>query len=960
MTRRARIASLVAAAVASVTLVAVAGSPAEAAVVHDGSSPERAAASCWEVKKNDPDGGSGQYWLVTPQLQAPTRFYCDQATDGGGWVLVARGRHGWVEGGDGRGSTTSVASPVSGPSAFYAKQLPGRTIDALLGGGRVDALADGIRLQRATNQAGTAYQEVRIRLKSRDRWTWALAADPGIPVSSYSVDGTSTAKTQYTRDLTIGSDSQRTWTANTSINNYVRGFLYGKNGPAGSTSDSSYLYSTVAGGQYASPFTRVWLRPQTLTSSMTYPAVPASGTPAQAAPAIPESGALPQPWGVTGLGKGGSLYYATEVSAFAQIGNRVYVGGNFTTVRRSDGSASASQPYLAAFDATSGQWISSFRPRLNNQVKALAALPNGRLAVGGEFSTLDGKAATGLVVVSATTGARYSGFKATIGQGTKGAKRWVRALDVSGSHLYVGGGFTSYKGGKSSKSYSFRNILRVSAATGAPSTGWRPNLGSGIVQSNGKRSLSSSVLSLDVSDDGSRVYAAGQFQQGYVGDDGRSAVSKPGAAAIKTSTPATFQSWSVKSSTSAPRNRYQQTVKRVGSRVWLGGSQHSFFSYTSSSLGLSAKNITLSGGDLQATAARGGVVYGSCHCNNWNYSGTSRYDSPRASGYTQVDRIGYLGAWNAATGAYYPQFAPTSKMRNGEGPWALLSASDGTLWAGGDYQSVVGRDGSAQVAQGFVRFAMRPHTPPAAPTGPRASVSGSTATVSWTASATSGVSYEILRDGKVVEIADPGATSVTVSDSAAGDRFFVRATDGVGNRSASTPAVTAAATSAGTTTLIGSSAYWAYWFQSPSPASDWKTSTNDTGWTYGQAPLGFGAPGLQTTLARPTGVERAYFRRSLDIDDVSAYSRIIVSTRADDGAVVMVNGEEVKRRRVTAGVVPADSAVSTSAAVGEAWTFEIPLSLLRDGKNRIAVDVRLSGTSTADMTHQLTVTGTRK
>lgn len=784
MSLRAATAAMTAAVVAGTALVFAA--PAHAAAAFDGSSPERAAASCWEVRQTDPGATSGRYWLLTPQLQAPARFYCDQITDGGGWVLVGRGRNSWVESGDGRGTTAAVASPSSGPAAFSAKQLSNQTIDALLGGKRVDALTDGIRLRRSTNQAGTTSQEVRFRLRSRDRWTWAFPAGPsaGLAVSSYSVDGITSTKAQTTRDMTLTTDTQRVFTFSTSLNNYVRGFSYGKNGPTGSTSASSHLYSTV-GGHFASPFTQMYLRPRLTTASVSYRAVPDSGTAAQAAPAIPESEALPSPWGVTGLGKGGSLYYATEVSAFAQIGRRIFVGGNFTRVRNRDGSKVYKQPYLAAFDATTGAWISSFRPRFNNQVKALAALPNGRLAVGGQFTTLAGRTATNLVVLNPRTGAKYAKFTAKLGQTTPGAKKWVRTLDVSGSYLYVGGGFTSYSGGTRTSTASFRNIVRVNAATGTADLGWRPNLGSGAILSTGKRSSASSVLSLDVS--GGTVYAAGQFQQAYVGrGDNRATVAKVGAAAISTKAPARFTRWSPTYSTTTKRNQYQQAVARVGSRVWLGGSQHNLFSYVRSTLKLASTNITLSGGDIQAITSGRGIVYASCHCEFWNYSGTARFDPPQAAGFTQVDRINYVGAWNASSGAYYPAFAPTSKTRHGEGPWALLSATDGTLWSGGDYVSVTGRGGTKQWTGGFARFALRPHTPPAAPRGLTVTLSGSSAHVSWTASSTREVAYEVIRNNRVVGIAAAGATSAVISGSSPGDRWFVRASDGRGNRSAST------------------------------------------------------------------------------------------------------------------------------------------------------------------------------
>ena len=86
----------------------------------------------------------------------------------------------------------------------------------------------------------------------------------------------------------------------------------------------------------------------------------------------------------------------------------MYVGGNFTTVQKgaaATGADKVAQPYLAAFNATTGDYIRSFRPVLNNQVKSLAALPDGRLAVGGEFTSVGGAARAGLVVVNPTTGA---------------------------------------------------------------------------------------------------------------------------------------------------------------------------------------------------------------------------------------------------------------------------------------------------------------------------------------------------------------------------------------------------------------------------------------------------------------------------------------------------------------------------------------------------------------------------
>ena len=50
------------------------GAQAVDARYYDGSSSERAAASCWEVKQNNPQAKSGAYWLYTTEMSAPEQF----------------------------------------------------------------------------------------------------------------------------------------------------------------------------------------------------------------------------------------------------------------------------------------------------------------------------------------------------------------------------------------------------------------------------------------------------------------------------------------------------------------------------------------------------------------------------------------------------------------------------------------------------------------------------------------------------------------------------------------------------------------------------------------------------------------------------------------------------------------------------------------------------------------------
>ena len=83
-------------------------------------------------------------------MSGPAQFYCDQETDGGGWVMVGRGREGWTESYNGTGDPNQLHQNPTGPAAFTPVQLSSTTVDALLNGIKPQDLPDGMRLHRAS------------------------------------------------------------------------------------------------------------------------------------------------------------------------------------------------------------------------------------------------------------------------------------------------------------------------------------------------------------------------------------------------------------------------------------------------------------------------------------------------------------------------------------------------------------------------------------------------------------------------------------------------------------------------------------------------------------------------------------------------------------------------------------------------------------------------------------------
>jgi hypothetical protein len=171
-----------------------------------------------------------------------------------------------------------------------------------------------------------------------------------------------------------------------------------------------------------------------------------------------------------------------NISAIALSGNLVYVGGTFLNIGGQPRSC------IAALDAADGT-ATSFDPNANLTVDTIA-VSGGLVYVGGFFTNIGGQPRLVLAALNAVDGSATS-WNPNLGPGPFGA--YVYALAVSGSTIYVGGGFASVDG------VSRNNITGINASDGTP-TSFDPNASG---------SSDGSVTALAV--DGSTVYAGGSF-----------------------------------------------------------------------------------------------------------------------------------------------------------------------------------------------------------------------------------------------------------------------------------------------------------------------------------------------------------------------------------------------------------------------------------------------------------------
>ncbi len=148
---------------------------------------------------------------------------------------------------------------------------------------------------------------------------------------------------------------------------------------------------------------------------------------------------------------------------------------------------------------------------------------------------------------------------------------------------------------------------------------------------------------------------------------------------------------------------------------------------------------------------------------------------------------------------------------------------------------------------------------------------------------------------------------------------------------------------------------WKYWDAQEAPDKSWTAvDFDDSKWKSGSAPLGYGERDIETRLSYGKESRRkypvAYFRRTVELAEVSDLDVMLVSIRADDGAIIYINGEEADRHKILPPEEANGEYIGYQGSVeGVAVPLLLPGRLFKKGTNQIAISVHQRDPTSSDL-----------
>lgn len=168
------------------------------------------------------------------------------------------------------------------------------------------------------------------------------------------------------------------------------------------------------------------------------------------------------------------------------------------------------------------------------------------------------------------------------------------------------------------------------------------------------------------------------------------------------------------------------------------------------------------------------------------------------------------------------------------------------------------------------------------------------------------------------------------------------------------------------TTLISFGSSWSYLDNGTNQGTVWRgTNYNANGWASGNAELGYGDGDEATVVSFGPDANAkyitTYFRKTINVSDVNAFTDFILNIKRDDGMVVYINGTEVWRNNMPTGTIAYNTLASTAAqddgGVAQTLALSRATSMLVTGTNAIAVEMHQNVANSSDISFDFELKG---
>jgi hypothetical protein len=157
--------------------------------------------------------------------------------------------------------------------------------------------------------------------------------------------------------------------------------------------------------------------------------------------------------------------------------------------------------------------------------------------------------------------------------------------------------------------------------------------------------------------------------------------------------------------------------------------------------------------------------------------------------------------------------------------------------------------------------------------------------------------------------------------------------------------------------IVAEKSVWKYLDDGSNQGTQWRTSGfDDSAWPQGPAMLGYDTNNgtvFGTTLKFGDRTDYKhityYFRKEIEIGDLSRYDNFQLKLMIDDGAVVYVNGQELMRANMPLGTIYFNTFADIVVTSLDIFEYVIPKSVFVKGKNTIAVEVHQVNRTSSDL-----------